>query len=86
MTNQSDATATITIRRAGPEDAHDVRTLLLELATHENSADAVHASLEDWRRMLADPSVVVLLAVAAEQPDSTSKSANLPSQNHQLEK
>ncbi|MFC7723627.1 GNAT family N-acetyltransferase [Nocardioides sp. GCM10028917] len=68
MTNQPDATATITIRRAGPEDAHDVRTLLLELATHENSADAVHASLADWRRMLADPSVVVLLAVAAEQP------------------
>ena len=68
MTNQPDATATITIRRAGPEDAHDVRTLLLELATHETSADAVHASLEDWRRMLADPRVVVLLAVSAGRP------------------
>ncbi|GAA2129900.1 GNAT family N-acetyltransferase [Nocardioides bigeumensis] len=68
MTAQPDASATITIRRANPEDAHDVRTLLLELATHENSADAVQASLEDWRRMLAERSVVVILAVAAGEP------------------
>ena len=76
MTDQPDAsstltgtaTSTVTIRRAGVEDADEVRTLLIELATHENSVDAVHASVEDWRRMLADPRVVVLLAVTAGQP------------------
>jgi ribosomal protein S18 acetylase RimI-like enzyme len=68
MTDQLNAYSTVTIRRASEEDADDVRTLLIELATHENSADAVHATVEDWRRMLADPSVVVLLAVTAGQP------------------
>jgi ribosomal protein S18 acetylase RimI-like enzyme len=68
MTDQLDAYSTVLIRRAGVEDADDVRNLLLELATHENSADAVHATLEDWRRMLADPRVMVLLAVSAGRP------------------
>lgn len=52
------------IRRAGVDDAATVRTLLLELARHENTVDAVHSSLDDWRRMLADPAVVVLIARA----------------------
>jgi ribosomal protein S18 acetylase RimI-like enzyme len=68
MTDQPDLYGTVTIRRAGVEDADDVRTLLVELATHENSADAVHATVQDWRRMLANQRVVVLRAVAGDQP------------------
>jgi ribosomal protein S18 acetylase RimI-like enzyme len=56
------ATAGIEIRRAGVEDAALVRTMLMELATHEDTAHAVQAGVEDWRRMLADPAVVVLVA------------------------
>jgi ribosomal protein S18 acetylase RimI-like enzyme len=59
---------TVTIRRAGIDDADGVRTMLLELATHEGSAHAVHASTDDWRRMLADPAVTVLLAVSDTRP------------------
>ena len=58
----------VLIRRAGADDAATVRTLLLELATHEDSAHAVAASVEDWTRMLADPSVVVLLAHVGDRP------------------
>ena len=56
------------IRRAGVDDATTVRTLLLELATHEGTAAAVHATAADWRRMLADPAVVVLLAYDGDRP------------------
>ncbi|SFC93589.1 Acetyltransferase (GNAT) family protein [Nocardioides terrae] len=42
--------------------------MLVELATHENSAHAVQASTEAWRRMLAHPAVVVLIAYVGEQP------------------
>ena len=58
----------VSIRRAGVEDAGTVRTLLIELATHEHTAHAVHAGTDDWARMLAEPSVVVLLAYAGERP------------------
>lgn len=56
------------VRRAGVDDAALVRTMLLELATHENSAHAVHADAEDWQWMLADPAVVVLIAEVDDQP------------------
>lgn len=56
------------IRRAGVDDAATVLTLLLELAEHENTAHAVHASADDWRRMLADPAVVILLALVDDTP------------------
>ena len=56
------------IRRAGVEDAAAVRTMLLELATHEDSVHAVQATVEDWRRMLGDPRVVVLIAYLDDQP------------------
>jgi ribosomal protein S18 acetylase RimI-like enzyme len=56
------AVAHLLVRRAGTEDAMTVRTLLLELAAHEESAHAVHSSVDDWERMLADPAVVVLVA------------------------
>lgn len=58
----------VLVRRAGAADAATVRTLLLELADHEQSAHAVHSSVDDWRRMLADPAVVVLLAEVEGRP------------------
>lgn len=58
----------VSVRRAGVDDAALVRTMLLELATHEDSAHAVHATVEDWRRMLANPAVVVLIAYLDDQP------------------
>ena len=57
MSNRS-----VTIQRAGVADAATVQALLLELADHEHSAHAVHVDIEGWRRMLARPDVVVLLA------------------------
>lgn len=56
------------IRRADAADAALVRTLLGELATHEDTADAVRATADDWSRMLADPSVVVLLGFVDDRP------------------
>jgi ribosomal protein S18 acetylase RimI-like enzyme len=56
------AAEAVQIRRAGIQDAATVLELLLELAEYEHTAHAVHASVDDWTRMLADPSVVVLVA------------------------
>jgi ribosomal protein S18 acetylase RimI-like enzyme len=67
MTAQQTLDTTVTIRRAGIGDADDVRTMLLELATHEDTAGAVHATTADWRRMLADPAVTVLLALDGQE-------------------
>lgn len=58
----------VLIRRADADDAALVRTLLGELATHEDTAHAVRATADDWARMLADPSVVVLLAFVDDRP------------------
>ncbi|HYF71486.1 MAG TPA: GNAT family N-acetyltransferase [Nocardioides sp.] len=58
----------VRIRRAGAADAALVRTMLLELATHEGTADAVGATVDDWSRMLADTAVVVLIAYAGDRP------------------
>jgi len=58
----------VTIRRAGVDDAGTVLALMRELAEHEDSAGAVHCTEDDWRRMLADPAVLVLLASAAGRP------------------
>lgn len=62
------STAQVRVRRATVADAALVRTMLVELATHEHTAHAVHATPEDWHRMLANPSVVVLLAYIGDQP------------------
>lgn len=64
----SDIVAAPVVRRANEADASLVHTMLDELATHENSAHAVHSTTDDWRRMLAGPSVVVLLAFAGDRP------------------
>lgn len=68
MTTQPMTSTTAHIRRAGIQDAATVRELLLELAEHEHTAHAVHASVDDWTRMLADPAVVVLIAHVDDRP------------------
>ena len=45
-----------------------MQQLLLELADHAHSAHAVHVDAGGWRRMLALPEVVVLLAFVAGEP------------------
>ena len=60
---QSTSTATtIRVQQAHPGDAATVRALLVELAEHERSADAVCATEADWACMLGRPDVLVLLA------------------------
>jgi ribosomal protein S18 acetylase RimI-like enzyme len=69
MSPLTTATATeVRIRRAGVDDAPVVRTMLAELAGHESTAEAVHATVDDWRRMLANDSVLVLLAFTGDRP------------------
>ncbi len=58
----------VQVRRAGSQDAAVVHTMLLELATHEGSGDAVRSSVEDWQRMLADSAVLVLVASIRDEP------------------
>jgi GNAT superfamily N-acetyltransferase len=53
----------VVVRRATPEDASLVHALLCELAAHEGAAADVHVEVEDWPRLLADPGVVVLVAL-----------------------
>ncbi|WP_395695695.1 GNAT family N-acetyltransferase [Nocardioides sp.] len=52
----------VDVVRAGVDDARTVHTLLTELAEHEDTAYAVGSTVADWRRMLARPDVLVLLA------------------------
>jgi GNAT superfamily N-acetyltransferase len=56
-----DQTAT-TVRRATPDDAATVDTLVLELAEHEGFRQYVDVDVPIWRELLARPEVVVLLA------------------------
>ena len=58
----------LTIRRAAVADAGTVRALMVELADYEGTASAVRSTVEDWRRMLASPGVLVLLAYVGDQP------------------
>ena len=58
----------VTVRRAEVHDAAAVHTMLVELAEHENTAYAVHATMQDWQQMLANPAVVVLVAFAGAEP------------------
>ena len=58
----------VTVRRADVVDAVSVHTMLVELAEHENTAHAVHATVQNWQRMLANPAVVVLVAFAGDEP------------------
>ena len=54
--------ATLTIRRAGPADAAEVAAMVREIAVLEDQAVHVHVDEDQWRRLLARPDVIVLLA------------------------
>ena len=51
-----------TIRRAMPEDAETVRTLVVELADHQNEGQYVLSTPDKWTEMLSRDDVIVLLA------------------------
>ncbi len=52
----------VDVRRAGPDDAAVVLTMVREIAAHEGDASAAAGTAESWAAMLARPDVVVLLA------------------------
>jgi ribosomal protein S18 acetylase RimI-like enzyme len=52
----------VTIRRATDADAADVAVMVREIAAHEDQAAHVHVDEDQWRRLLARPEVIVLLA------------------------
>ena len=56
------AESIVDVRRATPEDAETVLTMVREIAAHEDQAAHVHVSDDRWRTLLARPEVVVLLA------------------------
>ncbi|MEV0321628.1 GNAT family N-acetyltransferase [Streptomyces sp. NPDC050658] len=55
-------TGEVRIRRAGPEDAETVLTLVREIAAHQNQSEHVTTTAARWRTALARPDVTVLLA------------------------
>lgn len=59
MTNHHSATR---IRAAGPGDADTVRTLVGEIAAHQNQSEHVTVTAARWRALLSRPDVTVLLA------------------------
>jgi GNAT superfamily N-acetyltransferase len=56
------STAALTIRRAGPADTAEVAAMVREIAEHEDQSAHVHVDEAQWRRLLARPEVIVLLA------------------------
>ena len=59
---------TITIRRAGPDDATIVDTLVREIAAHEGDSAHVTVTAVGWRNLLGRTDVTVLLAERAGEP------------------
>ncbi|SFK57643.1 GNAT family N-acetyltransferase [Geodermatophilus ruber] len=57
-----------TVRRAGPDDAAAVLTLVREIAAHEGDVSDVRSDLATWTAMLARPEVLVLLAERDGEP------------------
>lgn len=57
--------APLTIRRATPDDAATVHTLVLAIAQLEGDLDHVHVTVAAWRTLLGRPDVTVLLAERA---------------------
>jgi GNAT superfamily N-acetyltransferase len=52
----------IQVRRANPDDAATVLTMLQELADHQDELEYVTVTVEHWRQLLARPDIIVLLA------------------------
>ena len=68
------------VRRAEPDDAGTVMTLLGELAEHQGQSDSVQVTTEGYRTLLERPDVVVLIAERAGEPVgyvSATRSLNL---------
>lgn len=51
-----------TVRRAVPADAELVRTLIGEIADHQDEGQYVTVTVDRWRELLADETVTVLVA------------------------
>jgi ribosomal protein S18 acetylase RimI-like enzyme len=62
------AASIVDVRRAGPDDAGAVLTMVREIAAHEGDVTDVVSDLDTWTAMLARPDVVVLLAVRDGRP------------------
>jgi GNAT superfamily N-acetyltransferase len=58
----------VTVRRATPQDAADVLTMVREIAAHQGDVSAVAGSVECWAAMLARPEVIVLVAERQGRP------------------
>jgi ribosomal protein S18 acetylase RimI-like enzyme len=56
------ARSIVDVRRAGPDDAATVLTMVREIAAHEGDVTDVVSDLATWTAMLARPDVVVLVA------------------------
>jgi ribosomal protein S18 acetylase RimI-like enzyme len=56
------AASIVDVRRAGPDDAAVVLTMVREIAAHEGDASDAAGTAESWAAMLARPDVVVLVA------------------------
>jgi ribosomal protein S18 acetylase RimI-like enzyme len=56
------AASIVDVRRAAPDDAGTVLTMVREIAAHEGDASDAAGTPESWAAMLARPDVVVLLA------------------------
>ena len=61
-------TPTVTVRRAGPDDADLVQVMVMEIAEHEGDADHVQVTADHWREQLADPEVIVFIAYRDGRP------------------
>ncbi len=59
---------TLTIRRARPDDAATLHTLVRELAAEDGDPSDVRSTAGDWAGMLARPEVLVLLAERDGEP------------------
>ena len=56
------AASIVDVRRAGPDDAEIVLTMVREIAAHEGDLADVASDLTTWTAMLARPDVIVLVA------------------------
>jgi ribosomal protein S18 acetylase RimI-like enzyme len=58
----------VTVRRATPDDAADVLTMVREIAAHEGDAADAAGTPATWAAMLVRPEVVVLVAERDGEP------------------
>ncbi|TCM50480.1 GNAT family N-acetyltransferase [Kribbella sp. VKM Ac-2568] len=56
------AATSLSVRRASRQDAELVRTMVRELADHQDQGEHVTITVERWRELLGDDAVIVLVA------------------------